>query len=58
MTSGRQHRVYVSICCQPIVLAASPARAKKLEAAFARDGLGLWRIGQVGAAGAGAIAVG
>ncbi len=41
-----------------LLLAASPARAKKLEVAFARDGLGLWRIGQVGRAGAGAIAVG
>lgn len=30
-----------------LLLAASPRRAKKLEAAFARDGVGLWRVGRV-----------
>jgi selenide,water dikinase len=30
-----------------LLLAASPRKAKVLEAAFARDGAGLWRIGRV-----------
>ena len=36
-----------------LLLAASPRRAKVLEAAFARDGEGLWRVGRVLGAGAG-----
>jgi selenide, water dikinase len=36
-----------------LLLAASPRRAKVLEAAFARDGEGLWRVGRVVGAGAG-----
>jgi selenide,water dikinase len=31
-----------------LLMAASPRRARKLEAAFARDGAPLWRIGRVG----------
>lgn len=34
-----------------LLLAASPRRAKKLEAAFARDGASFWRIGRVGRVG-------
>ena len=30
-----------------LLLAASPRRAKRLEAAFARDGVGLWKVGRV-----------
>jgi selenide,water dikinase len=30
-----------------LLLAASPRRAKRLEAAFARDGAGLWKVGRV-----------
>jgi selenide,water dikinase len=37
-----------------LLLAASPRRAKVLEAAFARDGEGLWRVGRVTGTGAGA----
>ena len=36
-----------------LLLAASPRRAKVLEAACARDGEGLWRVGRVVGAGAG-----
>ncbi len=39
-----------------LLIGASPARAKKLDAAFARDGHDLWRIGRV-SAGAPAIHV-
>jgi len=30
-----------------LLLAASPRKAAKLEAAFARDGVGLWKVGRV-----------
>jgi selenide,water dikinase len=40
-----------------LLLAASPRRARVLKAAFARDGEGLWRVGRVLGAGAGAISV-
>lgn len=40
-----------------LLLAASPRRAARLEAAFTRDSLDLWRIGRVGTAHAGAAAI-
>ncbi len=40
-----------------LLLAASPRKAKVLEAAFERDGVGLWRIGRVGVSSEGHIRV-